>query len=56
MEKVQQKIKEDGLEEFVEVQLTDYRQIKNKTFDRIVSVGMIEHVGKDNLPEYFSGY
>ncbi len=54
MEKANERIKEEGLEEFAKVQLMDYRQIKNKTFDKIVSVGMIEHVGKDNLPEYFS--
>ncbi len=54
MEKASKRIKEEGLEEFAEVQLMDYRQIKNRTFDKIVSVGMIEHVGKENLAEYFS--
>ncbi len=54
MEKAKQRIKEEGLEDLVEVQLQDYRQIKNQKFDRIVSVGMIEHVGKDYLHEYFS--
>lgn len=54
MEKVNTRIKEEGLENLVEVQLIDYREIKNRTFDRIVSVGMIEHVGKDYLNEYFS--
>lgn len=53
MEKVNKRIKEEGLENLVEVQLVDYRQIKNRTFDRIVSVGMIEHVGKEYLHEYF---
>lgn len=54
MEKVNIRIKKEGLENFIEVQLIDYRQIKNRTFDRIVSVGMLEHVGKDYLPEYFT--
>ncbi len=54
MEKANQRMKEEGLEEFAEVQLMDYRNIKNRTFDRIVSVGMIEHVGKEYLAEYFS--
>lgn len=54
MEKASKKIKEEGLEEFAEVQLIDYRKIKSKTFDKIVSVGMIEHVGKEYLNEYFS--
>lgn len=53
MEKVKQRIHADGLENLVEVQLMDYRQIKGRNFDRIVSVGMIEHVGKDYLHEYF---
>ncbi|MPM23761.1 Cyclopropane-fatty-acyl-phospholipid synthase [bioreactor metagenome] len=52
--KVKERIRAEGLENLVEVELLDYREIKNKKFDRIVSVGMIEHVGKELLPEYFS--
>jgi cyclopropane-fatty-acyl-phospholipid synthase len=36
----------------VELRLQDYREI-NELFDRIVSVGMIEHVGYKNYREYF---
>ncbi len=36
----------------VEFRLQDYREI-NEKFDRIVSVGMIEHVGHRNYREYF---
>jgi len=36
----------------VEIRLRDYREV-NKEFDRIVSVGMIEHVGYRNYIEYF---
>lgn len=36
----------------VELRLQDYREI-NEKFDRIVSVGMIEHVGHRNYREYF---
>lgn len=53
-DKVNRRIKEEGLEKRVKVELTDYRELKFKPFDRIVSVGMIEHVGKDYLGEYFS--
>lgn len=53
MEKANKRIKEEGLENLAEVRLLDYRQIKDRSFDRIVSVGMIEHVGKDYLLEYF---
>jgi cyclopropane-fatty-acyl-phospholipid synthase len=52
--RVNERIKEDGLSDLVEVQLMDYRQIKDRKFDRVVSVGMIEHVGKEKLNEYFS--
>lgn len=37
------------------VKLLDYRDIRGTTFDKIVSVGMFEHVGKKKLPDYF-GY
>jgi cyclopropane-fatty-acyl-phospholipid synthase len=36
----------------VEFRLQDYRQV-NEKFDRIISVGMIEHVGHKNYREYF---
>ena len=52
--KVNERIKNEGLEDLVEVQLVDYRELKNRKFDRIVSVGMLEHVGKDHLTEYFA--
>jgi len=37
-----------------EVRLVDYREAEQfGTFDKIVSVGMVEHVGENRLPEYF---
>lgn len=36
----------------VNFELEDYRKIEKK-FDRIVSVGMLEHVGRKHLEEYF---
>jgi cyclopropane-fatty-acyl-phospholipid synthase len=35
----------------VEIRLQDYRDLKGK-FDRIVSIGMFEHVGCKNYPQY----
>lgn len=35
----------------VEIRLQDYRDVKGK-FDRVVSVGMFEHVGQKNYREY----
>ncbi len=52
--KVKERIKSEGLEDLLEVELVDYRELKNRTFDKIVSVGMLEHVGQDHLAEYFS--
>jgi cyclopropane-fatty-acyl-phospholipid synthase len=51
---VQNAIGENGLEERVGVRLCDYRELarSDETFDRIVSVGMLEHVGKRNLPVF----
>ncbi|MGH4139007.1 class I SAM-dependent methyltransferase [Clostridium sp.] len=53
LQKANERIKAEGLEDLVEVKLLDYRELKNMSFDRIVSIGMLEHVGKDNLAEYF---
>lgn len=41
-----------GLSDRVEFRLTDYRDL-DETFDRIVSVGMLEHVGAPNFQTYF---
>ena len=50
---VNQVIKEEGLQDEVTVLLKDYRDLKDIHFDRITSVGMFEHVGKENLGGYF---
>ena len=47
------KAKELNLENQVEFKLEDYRQI-NEKFDRIVSVGMFEHVGRKFYRSYFN--
>ena len=41
-----------GLQDKVEFRLQDYREVP-ETFDRVVSVGMLEHVGAHHLTEYF---
>lgn len=53
-DKVRARIEQENLSDRVEVQLLDYREIKDQLFDRVVSVGMIEHVGKEHLEEYFA--
>lgn len=42
-----------GLTDRCSVELCDYRDLGTRTFDKIVSVGMVEHVGRKNLSEYF---
>ena len=46
----QKRIVNEGLEDLLEVKLMDYRDLKHSDmkFDRVVSVGMLEHVGRDN--------
>ena len=50
----EEKIKEEQLEDYLSVQIMDYRDLPKlgKTFDRAVSVGMIEHVGRGNYDEF----
>lgn len=51
----QELIKRSGLEDRVEVRLMNYLDLDEKEvqFDKIVSIGMLEHVGKENLKKYF---
>ncbi len=44
---------EAGLSALVRFELMDYRAM-DRQFDRIVSVGMFEHVGVPNFPAYFA--
>lgn len=47
-----QRVKDAGLENRIDIRLQDYREL-DKRFDRIVSVGMFEHVGVPHYREYF---
>ena len=48
-------IKQRGLEQTVSVELMDYRDLQGSAqYDKMVSVGMFEHVGLKNLPVYFA--
>ncbi|HWL54519.1 MAG TPA: cyclopropane-fatty-acyl-phospholipid synthase family protein [Chthoniobacteraceae bacterium] len=49
-----QQVRELGLEDRVEIRLEDYREHSPpQPYDAIASVGMVEHVGRRNLPLYF---
>jgi cyclopropane-fatty-acyl-phospholipid synthase len=50
----QKRIKDTGLSSRCEARLLDYRDAARLgEFDKLVSVGMVEHVGESALPEYF---
>jgi cyclopropane-fatty-acyl-phospholipid synthase len=42
-----------GLAARCRVDVTDYRALAGETFDKVASVGMVEHVGVAQLPAYF---
>ena len=46
------KVKENNLENQVQFKLADYRNLREK-FDRIISVGMFEHVGRKFYKTFF---
>ncbi len=48
-----ERARQRGVSERVEFRLLDYRHL-NETFDRIVSVGMFEHVGVGHYNQFFS--
>lgn len=49
-DKFRQDIQKEGLEDLLDVRLMDYRELEKSgmLFDRVVSVGMLEHVGRGN--------
>ena len=48
-----ERVKAEGLDHLVELQLLDYRDLpQDGRFDKVVSVGMFEHVGHANLQVY----
>jgi cyclopropane-fatty-acyl-phospholipid synthase len=47
------RVAREGLSERVRIELRDYRDLGAEQFDKIASVGMVEHVGLRRLGEYF---
>ena len=55
LEFAKRRIVQEGLSERCEVRLLDYRELEEpEAYDKLVSVGMVEHVGESKLPEYFA--
>ncbi len=50
-----ERVHAEGLDGQVKIELRDYRDLpKQAAYDRVVSVGMFEHIGLKNFPTYFS--
>jgi len=47
-------IEREGLSKLAEVRHLDYRDVPETGFDAVSSIGLTEHIGKQNLPAYFS--
>ncbi|GIH28561.1 cyclopropane-fatty-acyl-phospholipid synthase [Acrocarpospora phusangensis] len=50
----QKAIAEEGLGDLAEVRFLDYRDVAENDFDVISSIGLTEHIGRDQLSSYFS--
>ncbi|WP_101788418.1 SAM-dependent methyltransferase [Nonomuraea indica] len=50
----QRAIADAGLQDLAEVRHMDYRDVTETGFDAVSSIGLTEHIGKDNLASYFS--
>src|SRR5437016_101517 len=47
-------IERAGLSKLAEVRHLDYRDVPETGFDAVSSIGLTEHIGKQNLPSYFA--
>jgi cyclopropane-fatty-acyl-phospholipid synthase len=52
-DEAQRRIAAAGVGDRARVELRDYRELRSERFDKIVSVGMFEHVGRARFAEYF---
>jgi cyclopropane-fatty-acyl-phospholipid synthase len=48
------RIREACLSDRCRVEVRDYRTLHDHAFDRVASIGMFEHVGRDRATDYFS--
>ena len=51
-ELARERVRERGLQDRVEIRVADYRELNDRRFDKIASVGMYEHVGHAELQRY----
>lgn len=53
-ELARERVREAGVEDRVRIELRDYRDVEDASFDKVSSIGMFEHVGPARLAEYFA--
>jgi cyclopropane-fatty-acyl-phospholipid synthase len=53
-EEAVRRIEAAGLQDRARVELRDYRDLGDLQYDAIASIGMVEHVGRERLAEYFA--
>jgi cyclopropane-fatty-acyl-phospholipid synthase len=49
----QEAIRREGLQDLAEVRHADYRDVAERGFDAVSSIGLTEHIGVANYPGYF---
>jgi cyclopropane-fatty-acyl-phospholipid synthase len=47
-----ERAREEGLAERIEIRVMDWRELRGEAFDKIASIGMVEHVGNANIDGY----
>jgi len=50
----QRAIVDAGLSDVAQVRFSDYRDVRESQFDAISSIGLTEHIGRQNYPAYFA--
>jgi cyclopropane-fatty-acyl-phospholipid synthase len=51
-ELARERVRQAGLSDRCEIRVADYREVEDGPYDKIASVGMYEHVGKERLGTY----
>ena len=49
----QESIEQAGLTGQAQIRFSDYRDVQESGFDAVSSIGLTEHIGRDNYPSYF---
>ena len=50
----QEAIEREGIADRAHIRFSDYRDVPETGFDAVSSIGLTEHIGRENYPSYFS--